>query len=315
MLDTARIPQSLIALPRWIVWRFETRDDELTKVPYQCFGGHLLGHAKSDIPQTWATFDEVLKAHQGQPEDTGIGIMLGDGLIGFDFDDIRTSSGWHPTATDWIQRLNGYAEQSPSGKGIKVFRFGNIPEGYLTETPTGRQLKRIPEKGSAVEIYRTRRMFTVTGTRLKGQDTVEGSQSDIDSVCEEMLDTYFAKRPKPKPYRPPSIAISQTLSDQRILEKIRNSKQSHKFEQLYAGHISNYDSASEADLALTAILMFWCGNNAAQVERIFAHSQLAQRAKWNRDDYRTRTFEKASRAEVYVPKRSEVALERLRGNA
>ena len=42
-----------------------------------------------------------------------------------------------------------------------------------------------------------------------------------------------------------------------------------EFQALWDGQTVNHKSPSEADYALAKILMFWCGNDKAQVERIF----------------------------------------------
>ena len=307
------IPSSLQDLRRWCVWRFEFRNENKTKVPYQTNKGRLLGRAKTDTPSTWATFAECLPAVD-RHSDVGLGIMLGDGLIGFDFDNIRLGeNAWQPKAVEWLKRINGYAECSPSGTGIKTLCFAMLPDGFLTETPTGRNLKGIPENGCAVEIYRRRRFFTLTCNRLQGLHSPHVKQSDVNAVCEEILTAYFANRPQPTSPRRATPLKKTLLSDAAIIEKIKGSRQATKFENLFNGNIGAYDSASEADLALTSILMFWCGNDTAQVERIFADSPLAKREKWDRQDYRERTLAKAAASDVYTQLTS-LNKKRLGGN-
>lgn len=51
------------------------------------------------------------------------------------------------------------------------------------------------------------------------------------------------------------------LNDESIIEKAMLSKQGHKFSKLWNGDISDYPSHSEADLALTSILAFYCNGN------------------------------------------------------
>ena len=69
-------------------------------------------------------------------------------------------------------------------------------------------------------------------------------------------------------------------------------------------------------MALTTILMWWCGNDMTQVERLFSQSGLATREKWDREDYRLRTLAKAEQSEVYtsrVPKGYADAVKRAKG--
>lgn len=82
------------------------------------------------------------------------------------------------------------------------------------------------------------------------------------------------------------------LTDDEIVERAKSAKNGDKFARLWAGDISGYSSASEAELALCSMLAFWTGGDAAQIDRLFTRSQL-MRDKWNRADYRARTIQKA----------------------
>ena len=87
--------------------------------------------------------------------------------------------------------------------------------------------------------------------------------------------------------------ILEQLSDDEVIERIRNSKQGERFSKLFdEGDTSSYnDDDSSADMALMSMLPFWTSGNAEQMERIFSHSALAQRDKWkNRADYRQMTI-------------------------
>ena len=300
MIQTAKIPDIMLSTKRWVCWRWEVRDGQRTKVPYQCYAGFGLQKAQSNRHETWASFDDVFKTFILDSTIDGIGFMLGDGWIGFDFDDVIVDGACHLKAKDWIQRLDGYAERSPGGKGIKVLRYAELPEGYLTQTPTGRNLKGVPEKGMAVEIYRCGRFFTVTGNRMIDQNSPISNVS-VDVVCSEILEVSGKLKPKSvQSFSPVSTTLS--LSDSRVIELIEKSRQSDKFQRLMDGLIGEYQSHSEADFALTTMLMFWTGNDKAQTERIFSKSGLAQREKWNREDYRERTLKNSEQTKVFKPR-------------
>jgi putative DNA primase/helicase len=51
------------------------------------------------------------------------------------------------------------------------------------------------------------------------------------------------------------------------------------------GGIPSDKSHSEADMALCAILAFWCRGDMQQMDRLFRQSGL-YREKWERNDYR-----------------------------
>lgn len=63
--------------------------------------------------------------------------------------------------------------------------------------------------------------------------------------------------------------------------------------RLWEGDTSAYKSQSEADQALCNHLAFWCQGDTARMDALFRQSGLC-RDKWtDREDYRTRTLEKA----------------------
>jgi hypothetical protein len=84
---TLRVPDSLVELDQWILWRYEPRNDggKPTKVPFQINGSH----ASSTDPKTWCSWDEALKACQEKPGHwSGIGFVFSttDPFFGVDLD-------------------------------------------------------------------------------------------------------------------------------------------------------------------------------------------------------------------------------------
>lgn len=83
------------------------------------------------------------------------------------------------------------------------------------------------------------------------------------------------------------------LSDEQIIEKARLAKNCDKFISLYDnGNVSNYDTRSEADLALANILAFYT-DSKDQIIRIMRRSHLSTSEKYDRDDYLKTTVGKA----------------------
>ena len=108
-----------------------------------------------------------------------------------------------------------------------------------------------------MEVYvalATNRFVTITGNVLQKLDIAE----NLDGF-QWLLETYM-KRENSK-----TTIIQQEresyLTDESIIEKAMLSKQGHKFSKLWNGDISDYSSHSEADLALTSILAFYCNGN------------------------------------------------------
>jgi hypothetical protein len=148
------IPRALRALPRWVIWRAEVRDGRVTKVPYMAT--RPTAHAAVNDPSTWGCFaDAVAAVHAGYG--TGIGIVLGDELVGVDLDHVRDA---HTGLVNdefmffIVKALNSYTEVSPSGTGLHVLARGSLPPG-------GR-------RRGAVEMYDAGRFFTVTGRHVPG---------------------------------------------------------------------------------------------------------------------------------------------------
>ena len=299
-LPFENIPEALRTQERWCVWK---RLKDGRKIPYTVLDGgfwSLAKRCKSDMPSEWSTYDAALHCFlKSQGKLGGLSFALGDGWCGFDFDDVLVDGTPHPQVRSWLSSLGGYQEVSQSGKGIKVILRGTLRDDFLGTAHTGRQFKDIPAKAMATEVYHCGRFFFLTG---EGHGETNENQQAIDAITSELLARKEAMAPKPKRRRTQPISSDVSLSDNAVLAKIRSSRQGTKFDELWNGQITAYASASEADMALTGILMFWCQNDTAQVERLFSQSGLAKRDKWDREDYRVRTLAKAHQSETYTPR-------------
>src|SRR5262249_33843527 len=79
--DLAHLPRKLRRMRRWVLWRHEWRAGRLTKVPYMATQPGL--RAAVNDPATWSPFEVVLAAFLAGHGD-GVGIVLGDGIVGVD---------------------------------------------------------------------------------------------------------------------------------------------------------------------------------------------------------------------------------------
>jgi hypothetical protein len=114
---TIRVPDSLVELDQFIVWRYEQRDGgKPTKVPYQVNGSR----ASSTDPKTWCSFDEAVKTwqHDSPTRWSGIGFVFAatDPFFGIDLDHCLDADGrLKPWAQPIMERFSdSYAEISPS---------------------------------------------------------------------------------------------------------------------------------------------------------------------------------------------------------
>ena len=308
------IPKEMRSEMRWSVWR---REPDGRKIPYAVLSGGRWSKSercKSNRTSMWVSFDAALHCYLKSDGNLhGLSFALGHGWAGFDFDDCIADGKMHPQVKSWLKRLGGYQETSQSANGVKTVLHGRLAPAFLASARTGRQFKHIPAKGMATEVYDRGRFFFLTG---EGRGTPESNQTEIDSICDELVNRKALLTPPrsaPPPLRAVNPVPSIIASDDTILDRIRRSRKVDVFQSLWDGQTVNHKSASEADLALASMLMFWCGNDKAQVERLFSQSVLGQRDKWDRQDYRDRTLSKAVSSRVYQESRSAQALSRLQG--
>ncbi|MGB9662738.1 MAG: hypothetical protein ACPL5F_12140 [Moorellaceae bacterium] len=164
------IPVELKELSRWILWRYEHRDNRWSKVPCSANGNHI-NHLDS---RNWLTFDQALEVYEKGGAD-GIGVVLGHGLAGLDLDNCIDESGclkqW---AKGVIQLLPAsYAEISPSGQGVKVF--------FRTDAELNR-------REGPIELYSAKRFFTVTSRKLPNapQELREIGKAALQRVAQNL---------------------------------------------------------------------------------------------------------------------------------
>ena len=152
------IPQSLRAIPRWVLWRNVQRSKPngqkvWAKLPMTVDGSA----ASSTDPSTWTDFDTACDGLIMGDYD-GLGLVLGSDVHGIDLDDCRMPDGsLTALAEEVLDHVQGYAEVSPSGTGIKVFALTNLDSSRT-------------KKEVGVELYKDGRYFTVTGHSLAQGD-------------------------------------------------------------------------------------------------------------------------------------------------
>lgn len=276
------IPAELRALPQWVLWRREERGGKSTKVPVQA--KDTLRRASSTDPETWATFEEAREAfnlwhEHGRVNGIGFVFTREAGIVGIDVDHCRAGGEWDIEALELTLAVRSYAEVSPSGEGLHVFAYGSIP---------GNRNRR-----GNVEIYETGRYFTVTGAHLDGTPTAvrEASPGSIEALYATIAG---GSKVLPGPGESPTPDAPPT--DEEVLRRCKEAKNSPKFLALWKADTTAYDSPSEADLALCNILAYHAGNDYGTVDRLFRRSML-YREKWDerrgRFTYGERTVQKA----------------------
>ena len=161
-VNAEAIPSELIAMNRWVLWRYVKVGTKWNKMPFQPDGKA----AKSTDPSTWSTFDQALSRYILGHDFDGIGFCFdgSDQVHGIDIDDCIIDGQMNDEAKELLARVDGYAEISPSGTGLKLFTRTNLSATMV-------------KKG--IEIYTDGRYFTVTGHALNGHDRLPAAAQDL----------------------------------------------------------------------------------------------------------------------------------------
>ena len=267
------VPEELKRERRWILWKYSKPvRGKRTKPP--CVG------FKTNDPTTWLSFEDAVQRAESYPKVAGIGFVLGDGFVGFDADECLDENRM-PTnefAGD-VLTLGTYTEVSPSGSGVKAILRGTIRESHNRGREAG-----LPKR----EVYDGRqgsaRFFTITGQRYGDATEI---RRDIQEQVDRIYDKYFRAYEKaPKVLREAQKPLPQEdcnstevgLSDDAILDLLREAKNKKKFERLFLGVWDGYDTQSVADAALVAMFRFYT-RDISQIDRLFRKSGL-YRPKW-----------------------------------
>jgi putative DNA primase/helicase len=299
-----QVPQELLEVDRWVMWRSElTQDPETatTKFSKKPRNPHApASYASHSDPETWGPFELAASRYENSVGSAdplnGVGLVFSDDddLMGIDLDkcvdpDTGEVEGW---ALNIVERFETYAEVSPSGTGIKLWLYGTLPGARRRDDSRG------------IEMYDTKRFFTVTGQRL------ECAPRTVARPDPKLLEEFYYSVFPPSdasghPGESGHVKSSPEMSDEKILKHLRSDKGAEKFASAYDdGDLSSWDgNHSKADWYLAGRIGFYT-QDAEQVERIFNGSALARRAKWaERPDYRERTINTmlAALTDTYQP--------------
>nr|WP_233194363.1 hypothetical protein [Haloferax marisrubri] len=251
------------------------RDDKATKVHVNPATGGF-GSATDSV--TWSDLNTAVAAVESDDAD-GIGFVFTDDdpFVGVDLDDCRDpkTGTIDDDAQAIITQLDSYTEVSPSGTGFHILVVGELPAGR--------------NRRGGVECYDTARFFTVTGAHVAGTPTeITRRQDALVDIHREYVQSDTVSTTKPPGSTPPAAARDDAsepaLNDEVVLTKAREAANGEKFDRLWRGQTSGYESHSEADMALCCLLAFWTGGNHPQMDRLFRDSGL-YREKWDEVHY------------------------------
>lgn len=267
------IPAELKGLPQWILWKFETRNNKQTKVPYQVDGEM----AQANNRRTWSTFATAVKFYlEGNYDGIGFVFSRQDEYIGIDIDKCVTyehsdKEKKNPIISEFakeiIDTLDSYTEISVSLHGIHIIIKGSLPQSVLG---TGRKNTK-----HGLEIYSYGRFFTFTGNRENSNDVYDRTD-ELAEVFEQYFDdSDIQGRVNLAEFEKDEIKIS----NEALWERMFRSKNGDKIRSLFNGNLINNDH-SGSDQALCNHLAFWTGKSAPRMDSMFRESSLI-RDKWD----------------------------------
>lgn len=306
--------EELKKLPLWVNWKYQGRDGgKRTKVPVNAKTG---GNARSDTPETWCNY-QLADWKKKKNGCDGVGVMfssLGNGymLCGVDIDNHANTVGGNPLQPEILELFSGtYAEKSPSGNGCHILFV--LSEDFIEQLKVVWKKYHNKKSEEDIECYIsgiTNRYFTYTGDIVADYPI-----TDMSAALQTFLDKYMLREQpkiKDKSTVPPAPAPA-VLDIAAMLDIARGSKSGAAFSGLYdGGDTSAYSGDdSSADLALCQMLAFYLQGDYNKIDTAFRSSAL-MRDKWEREDYRSATINKAINScnKFYTPPQPKVKAEK-----
>jgi hypothetical protein len=164
------VPEELKTDEAWVLC------DE-SKAPLIAIGTGTCFAASSTDSETWRSYETALDAwRENEYSFAGIGrvIRATEEYGGVDLDDCLDpeTSELSPYANRIVERLDSYSEISPSLTGVKIWtKAASLDRSY---------------KKPGLEIYSSRRYFTITGLALHGSTkTIEDCTTELEALIAE----------------------------------------------------------------------------------------------------------------------------------
>ncbi len=282
--DVDKIPAFMHNEP-YCFWKLEVKDGRNVKLPLVLQNGKLIN---ADVSNPDMFFDDLYSAVDALDtvanKVTGLGILLSTkrlnhgGVVCVDLDNCLVDGKPNADAAEILDRLDGaYVEVSQSGKGLHFFFVDEYADNI-----TRCRSKRL-------ELYVDKRFIALTGNTFKpaGKFVKPGVAVELckDFIIDGSVLEYAADSPR---------GVKPDIDTDVLLSIIRKSQCATTFDKLFDGDTSGVDDDhSRADFALCYQLCFWTNGNFDQILDIWSRSKLADRDKFDRNDYTVRTINNA----------------------
>lgn len=263
-------PTELRKRDRWVCYR---KDNKAPVSPVN--GMYYIDITKSENLTDYKTACLTRDTH----EDLGLGFVLGDGIIGIDFDHCVVNGTVNAEVMDIIEELNSYTELSHSGTGIHVLLHGKLSSGGNRGKIT---------EDINIEMYDCGRYFTMSDNTLQGYTNLRSNKEVVDRLQKK----YCTKETK-------TILPKKTSLCEDIEKQLIRAKEDAVFLSYYNGERPNKDESVD-DMGFMQKIIFWFGRDYDTCAHIFFSSphyetkSIKHKEKCERLDYLPRTFENAN---------------------
>lgn len=256
---------------RYLPWRAVARPNgTMGKVPLGGTG-HPVNPLNPHAWQSWASAWQVVAA--GGADGVGLTLTPALGLTAIDLDACLTPTGdLTPRAARVLETFAvAYAEYSPSGQGLHVLVRGTCPSGW----------RRQP----GLEII-THGFVTVTGQAYR--------LGEPDREAQLALEGWHTRLAPVRP--PPSERPSPRLvAPGDWFERACQARNGARFRALWAGEAGGCATASEGDVTLLLLLLYWQPRASDTELAVLLRSSGRARPKVMDDRYLARTLAAARR--------------------
>lgn len=262
LVSARAMPVALRPYKQFVAWRYEdTGKPKPIKVPVNC-NSPKLGNAGATWPNTWTTLLHAVETYQTHAHLAGVGFVLTDNdpYTMIDLDGCMLYGEPNPFACEVLNRLQTYAELSPSGKGLRLF---------VKDPSQPRVLKR-PE----IEIYSRERFATLTGNLL-----------DDRPIASVDLTWLYEMFPQVEPAKDTDKTTGLLSERQPIPEDDRDLwDRIFHLDRFGPAHMARFNgdlSGDRGDPSLAVIRLLnclarWTSGDAMRMERMIRQAQLDQ---------------------------------------
>lgn len=228
----------------------------------------------------WLPYETVVEGCKNLGGGSLPGFVLHDGhpyaVIDLDVKDADNESDSSRWTTDEtlemfrgiVDYMGSYAEVSRSGKGMHII--------VRVEGKGDRKRWPVVKKGG-VEVYFRDRYIVTTGNHIEGTPLVINDATEkVAAMLRHFAPEKFVERQQA---HVSEVDGEQVLSDDEVLDDLESCGKAELYLSLMDGDWEDeYNSQSEADMALMEGIYFFSGNRE-QTARIFMKSKLANRDK------------------------------------